>query len=164
MKFKLTAFLFAFALGISAVASAAAPKSTLPDWQDPQIVERNRIEMSSTFVTDGLKLPLNGVWNFNWNEDMNTRPMDFWTMSFDDSSWDTIPVPGLWELNGYGHPVYVNVGYAWSGHFHSNPPFPAEWHNYAGQYRKTFVIDENGVIVDIIEKVNTKAHTQQLLK
>lgn len=142
MKFKLTAFLFAFALGISAVASAAAPKSTLPDWQDPQIVERNRIEMSSTFVTDGLKLPLNGVWNFNWNEDMNTRPMDFWTMSFDDSSWDTIPVPGLWELHGYGYPVYKNVGYAWNGHYRHNPPFPADWHNYVGQYRRTFQLDD----------------------
>ena len=35
---------------------------------------------------------------------------------------------------------------------------------FMGTLRKTFVIDENGVIVDIIEKVNTKAHTQQLLK
>ena len=22
-------------------------------------------------------------------------------------------VPGMWELNGFGDPIYVNTGYAW---------------------------------------------------
>jgi peroxiredoxin Q/BCP len=35
---------------------------------------------------------------------------------------------------------------------------------YMGIARTTFLIDENGVISDIIEKVNTKAHTAQILK
>ena len=33
-----------------------------------------------------------------------------------------------------------------------------------GTLRTTYVIDENGVIVDAIGKVNTKNHTAQLLK
>ena len=143
MKKLMTAVLCVLALGMAAVASGATKKQTLPDWQDPQVVQKNRIPMASHFETDGLKLMLNGVWNFNWNEDMNARPADFHSLAFDDSGWDTIPVPGMWELNGYGDPVYLNVGYAWRGQYANNPPFPADWHNYVGQYRKTFTIDEN---------------------
>ena len=47
---------------------------------------------------------------------MNARPTDFYSLQYDDSAWDTIPVPGMWELNGYGDPVYLNIGYAWKGH------------------------------------------------
>lgn len=35
---------------------------------------------------------------------------------------------------------------------------------YMGMARTTFIIDENGIITDIIEKVDTKAHTKQILK
>ena len=143
MKKLMTAVLCVMALGMAAVASGATKKQALPDWQDPQVVQRNRIPMSSHFETDGLKLMLNGTWNFNWNEDMNARPADFHSLAYDDSGWDTIPVPGMWELNGYGDPVYLNVGYAWRGQYANNPPFPADWHNYVGQYRKTFTLDEN---------------------
>ena len=63
----MTAVLCVMALGSAVVASAATKKQTLPDWQDPQVIQRNRIPMSSHFETDGLKLMLNGLWNFNWN-------------------------------------------------------------------------------------------------
>ncbi|MBC8112168.1 MAG: thioredoxin-dependent thiol peroxidase [Verrucomicrobia bacterium] len=35
---------------------------------------------------------------------------------------------------------------------------------YMGTLRTTFIIDENGIITDIIEKVDTKNHTSQVLK
>ena len=143
MKRIMTAVLCVISLSMAAVASAAAKKASMPAWQDPQVVQQNRIPMSSHFETDGLKLMLNGVWDFNWNEDMNTRPMNFYALDYDASGWDTMPVPGMWELNGYGDPVYLNVGYAWRGHYKNNPPFPADWHNYVGQYRRTFTIDES---------------------
>ena len=112
MKRNLTVVLCAIALSAAAVASAATKNASLPAWQDPQVVQQNRIPMSSHFETDGLKLMLNGVWDFNWNEDRNSRPTDFYRTDYDASGWDTMPVPGMWELNGYGDPVYVNVGYA----------------------------------------------------
>ena len=34
-----------------------------------------------------------------------------------------MPVPGMWELNGFGDPVYLNIGYAWRGHYENNPPY-----------------------------------------
>ena len=132
----------AFVVALSLGASANAAKNDLPDWQNPQVVQRNRIPMSSYFETDGLKLSLNGTWDFCWYETIDSRSKDFYTENFDASSWDTMPVPGLWELNGYGDPVYKNVGWAWSGHYQNNPPFPSDWHNYAGQYRRMFTLDE----------------------
>ena len=105
MKKIISAALFALASWAAVAVNSATPKETLPDWQNPQVVQRNRIPMSSNFETDGMKLMLNGLWNFKWNEDMNARPMDFYTATYDDSSWDEIPVPGLWELHGYGDPV-----------------------------------------------------------
>ena len=137
----MTTLLCALTLGMAAVA-LAAEKNELPDWQNPFVLQKNRMPMSSHFETDGLKQTLNGTWDFCWYETIDSRSMDFYKTDFDASGWDTMPVPGLWEMNGYGDPVYKNVGYAWDGHYRSNPPFPAEWHNFAGQYRRTFVLDE----------------------
>ena len=127
--------LAALAAGFS---SAAAD---MQDWQNPAVNQRNRLPMSTTFETGGLNLSLNGMWKFNWNETADSRPMDFFGISYNDEAWDEIPVPGLWELHGYGDPLYLNIGYAWRGHYENNPPYPAMEHNYVGQYRRTFVID-----------------------
>ena len=124
------------------VSSVAEKKQSLPDWQDPQVFQKNRIPMSSYFETDGLRLSLNGTWSFKWYETIEERSRDFFNAGYDDAGWDEMTVPGMWELNGYGQPVYVNIGYAWKGHYKNNPPVPAQWHNYAGQYRRTFSLDE----------------------
>ena len=141
MKRIITVLLCACALGTAAVA-ASATKNELPAWQDPGVVAENRLPMSASFETDGLKMMLDGMWDFCWYETIAERSADFFRTDYDASGWDRMPVPGMWEMNGYGDPVYVNVGYAWRGHYENNPPFPAEWHNHAGQYRKTFVLDE----------------------
>lgn len=129
------------AMVFSTGLACAGPKD-LPAWQDPQVVEENRAPMTAAFVTDGLRLPLSGIWAFNWNESVSSRPLDFYEKDYDDSSWGVMPVPGMWELNGYGDPVYKNIGYAWCGHYQNNPPYPADEHNYVGQYRRNFVLDE----------------------
>ena len=141
MKKTFAALLCACALGVS-FAYSATLNTGLPDWQDPAVVQKNRISMSASFEADGLKQSLDGIWDFCWYETIDERSSDFYRPDFDASGWDSMPVPGMWELNGYGDPVYVNIGYAWRGHYENNPPFPAQWHNYAGQYRRTFVLDE----------------------
>ena len=140
MKRLLTTLLCLAAATVTAVNLSAGE---LPDWQDPNVVQRNRLPMSTTFSTDGLNLSLSGTWKFNWNETADSRPMDFYASAYDDSSWGEIPVPGLWELHGYGDPLYLNIGYAWRGHYENKPPYPAMEHNYVGQYRRTFVLDQN---------------------
>ena len=135
------------ALGLSAFA---APKQTMPDWQNPEVVEINRLPMTTTFETDGLKQVLNGTWKFNWNENLNSRPLDFYNLSYDDAAWDSMPVPGMWELNGYGDPLYLNAGYPWRRHFRHNPPFVPEERNYVGQYRRTFELGPEWSGKDVI--------------
>lgn len=128
----------------SLVWCASPSKEKMPDWQDPGIFEENRLPMRATFVTDQQKsVSLNGVWKFNFCKTMGERSKDFFAAGFDDSSWGTIPVPGLWEFSGYCDPLYVNIGFAWRGHFDNNPPFVPEEHNYVGQYRHTFTVDKN---------------------
>ena len=142
MKMTLRLLASAFAV-CTALFSAQARGAKLPVWHDPEVVQVNREPMTATFETDGLKLSLSGVWKFNWNETADSRPLDFFKVGYEDSQWGNMPVPGMWELNGYGDPVYKNVGYAWSGHYDNNPPIPASEHNYVGQYRRTFVLGDD---------------------
>ena len=114
------------------------------DWQNPAVFARNRLPMSSTFVTDQQKtISLEGMWAFNFCESPSTRTKGFESLKFDDSSWGEIPVPGLWELCGHGDPMYLNIGYPWRGHFANNPPQVPEEKNYVGQYRKKVFIDSS---------------------
>ena len=66
-------------------------------------------------------------------------------MDYNDTDWGTIPVPGMWELNGYNDPIYLNVGFAWRGHYENNPPYPPTEHNYVGQYRRMFNVDKSWI-------------------
>ena len=126
--------------------SAFAAKSNLEPWQDPNVFEENRLPMRATFVTAQQQtLSLNGLWKFYFNPTVEGRLKGFEAVGYDDSAWDRIPVPGLWDLNGYCDPMYVNAGYPWSGHYENNPPYPALEHNYVGQYRRTFTIDPSWI-------------------
>ena len=111
-------------------------------WQNPYVFQENRMPMRSTFVTDQQQtLSLNGLWKFHFNPTVEGRLRGFQAVGYNDQDWDEIPVPGLWDLNGFCDPMYVNAGYPWSGHYKNNPPYPALEHNYVGQYRRTFFID-----------------------
>lgn len=134
-------------IAIMAVIGLSAKERTkMEPWQDPNIFEENRMPMTATFRTDQSEvLTLNGTWKFNWNESVTDRLTGFETVGFDDSEWGTMPVPGLWELNGYGDPMYLNIGYPWRGNYENNPPYPPTERNYVGQYRKTFTIDKSWI-------------------
>lgn len=60
---------------------------------------------------------LNGTWKFKFVPEPSQRPMDFYREDFDARSWDDIPVPSNWEMQGYDRPLYCNVEYP-----HSNTP------------------------------------------
>ena len=83
-------------------------------------------------------LSMEGTWKFNFVKDYNKRPAIFFAANFDDSQWKDFPVPGLFELNGYGDATYKNIGYAWATQFDPNPPYISELNNYTGSYRRTF--------------------------
>jgi beta-galactosidase len=124
------------------------------EWQDPQVNAVNRMPMHTSFFSyesesaalNGNKagsanyFSLDGTWKFNWAQSPSQRPADFFKVGYNDTDWKEMPVPGIWEVNGYGDPLYVNVGYPWRGHFDYTPPIVPEEHNYVGSYRRTITI------------------------
>lgn len=135
--------LFFTLLGISAFVSQNIKADELPYWQDPEVIEINRYPMTASFETDGNKLSLNGVWDFKWYETLLDRDLDFFKKDYSTKGWATMPVPGMWQLNGYGDPLYVNTGYAWRTWYTNTPPIVPTKYNHAGQYRRTFTLDDS---------------------
>lgn len=98
------------------------------------MAEQGVREESSNFLS------LNGMWKFNWVKDQTERPVNFYRLDFEDQYWVDFPVPGIWEMNGYGDPLYRNSGYAWSNQFTPEPPKIETVNNHVGSYRKTVEI------------------------
>ncbi len=136
----MTIILMASALDVRADRRSGSKE----DWENPRIVERNRLPMTATFVTDQQKtLSLNGIWKFKFNPKFESRSQGFEDIHYNDSYWKEIMVPGMWETAGWCDPIYVNVGYPWRGHFKNNPPVVPTEHNYVGQYRREFDLEES---------------------
>ncbi len=124
------------------------------EWQDPNINAINRYPMHSHFFAyengdladkdikenSGNFMSLNGNWKFFWVKDADARPTDFWKVGFNDKGWDELKVPAVWELNGYGDPIYVNIGYAWRNQYKNNPPTVPVENNHVGSYRKEILV------------------------
>ena len=102
---------------------------------------QNRLPMHTSFESDAPQIDLSGTWKFQGFKTPATRQVDFHSLKTDDSSWGTMPVPGCWELNGFGDPIYLNNGYPWASRKADlNPPHIPEEGNHVGQYRHTFDI------------------------
>lgn len=84
-------------------------------------------------------LSLSGMWQFKWSKNPASRPKDFFKTNYDSRSWKNFPVPGNWEVNGYGTPIYTNINYP----FPKNPPFIDHQDNPVGSYKKEFTLPEN---------------------
>ena len=148
-------------LGFMALSMEA---QSFQEWKDPRINEVNRAPMHANYFAyesadaakKGVKensanfMSLNGSWKFFWVKDADARPTDFWKTGFDDKGWNDLPVPGLWELHGYGDPIYVNIGYAWRNQFKNNPPYVPTENNHVGSYRKEIMVPASWKGKDII--------------
>lgn len=128
---------------------------------NPDLTCINREEPRSTFTsytneqdainndrkTGTYRLSLNGTWKFYYVENFNDRPREFMKPSFDVNAWSNIQVPGNWERQGFGIPIYVNTSYEFTSPAHTtpfwdkpNPPYvPKEW-NPTGTYRRNFTL------------------------
>ncbi len=106
-------------------------------WGNPRVNSVNRAPMHATMdIADLSRVSLHGIWKFDWVENAWDRPEDYYRTDYDDRGWGTIPVPGVWELNGYGDPVYVNNCYVWRNFFESRPPYIPGQQNHVGTYRR----------------------------
>ena len=139
MNHFITLFL---SLGIMSASAA----TTVADWENPNVNSRNRLPMTASFSTpQTLTKSLNGVWNFRLLDRPDAEGVNekFYAVGYDTSDWGNINVPGLWELEGYYDPIYVNTGYAWRGLWDNNPPNVPYDRNGVGQYISTFDLPQS---------------------
>ena len=141
--------------------TVAIQQPTFTEWHDLQVNEINRLPLHTLhfaydpddFAGTGAEyldkkksmnfLSLDGTWKFNWVANADERPTDFYKTDLDDSKWNNIQMPGNWEMLGYGQPEYVNVGFAWRGHFDQQPPAVPTKDNHVGTYRREINIPAN---------------------
>ncbi|MFB7892886.1 glycoside hydrolase family 2 TIM barrel-domain containing protein [Microbacterium sp. NPDC056044] len=147
------------------IGGASRPLSTAgdaPEWNDITVYDMNSEPAHATLlpyettaqalradITDTpYRLDLNGRWRFAWSENAASRVADFFDPAFDDSSWDTIPVPSSWQLHGFDFPIYTNFIYPWTGAngrdeqptLLGDYPHAPTVYNPVGQYRRQFEI------------------------
>ena len=132
-----------------AFTMASAQKT--PVWRDAGVNQQNRLARHAHFFgfenaekAKGDKkqsdryLSMEGKWKFNFVKNHQDAPQGFYALKYDDSKWADFPVPGLFEMEGYGDKIYKNMGYAWCTTFKNDPPYIGETNNYTGSYRRTF--------------------------
>lgn len=129
------------------------PKAEKEYWEDPSIISKNKEDGHATLIpydsneeaisgkreSSNHYRSLNGEWYFNWVKRPADRPIGFYKNDYDISTWDKISVPGSWQLQGYGQPIYTNVKHPFEN---PNPPYPPKNNNPVGSYRRTFSVPE----------------------
>jgi beta-galactosidase len=126
------------------------PEQKVHDWENPLKISENKEPPHATLMPykskekakegDRFKSSfyknLNGKWKFNWVKKPSIRPDGFYKISYNVASWAEISVPGNWQLQGYGRPIYLNQPYA----FKRNPPKIQKDYNPVGSYRRSFKV------------------------
>ena len=127
------------------------PKAEKEYWEDPTIISENKEDAHATLfpydtreeALEGNRTlskhyrSLNGDWWFNWVKRPADRPMSFYEDNFDLTEWGKISVPGSWQLQGYGKPIYTNVKHPFED---PQPPYPPKDNNPVGSYRRSFSV------------------------
>ncbi|WP_171109397.1 MULTISPECIES: glycoside hydrolase family 2 TIM barrel-domain containing protein [unclassified Streptomyces] len=160
------AVLGGLALSSSPLAAYAAPRGATadgtPEWngtidlfrlgtEPPHTTLMPYADVRQALTADRTRSPyrlsLDGSWKFAYVDRPADRDTDFYRTDVDDRSWDTIPVPSVWQLHGYDFPIYVNITYPWWGPNglgeEPQPPAAPTRYNPVGQYRRTFTVPRN---------------------
>jgi beta-galactosidase len=153
------------------------------EWDDIRITQVNRETAHTLSIPFGGKhdaisgkrteespwfLSLNGVWKFKWAPDPAGKPAGFYSISFDDSVWDSIEVPSVWQVYGvrngknWDKPLYVNYRYpfTYSDTYSVMADRPADWtynnsmKNPVGSYRRKFTLPENWAGREVFVRFN----------
>jgi len=110
-----------------------APHATLFPFQSVNESLTNVKEQSDNFLL------LNGLWKFNWQRSPVNKPANFEQVNYDDKTWSVIPVPGNWETEGFGYPIYLDERFPFATTW---PDVPKDY-NPIGSYRKPFKLPDS---------------------
>ena len=108
------------------------------DWENPAVLGINKLPYHSTLQLPSRQgeckeiVSLDGQWHFRWSPNPEERPKGFEAADYDVSQWDKIAVPGNWQTQGYGTPIYININYPFVRHrpYVTQEP-PRDWTAYA---------------------------------
>lgn len=133
--------------------SAGLTAQKAKEWEDPQVIGINKEDYHTSLLLPSAKaeaswiVSLNGKWKFHWSKDPDHRPTDFYKSEYDVAGWDDIVVPGNWQMQGYGLPIYSN----WTYPFKNDQPRvtaepPANYYSYenrnpVGSYVTSFDLE-----------------------
>jgi len=135
------------------ISSSFSLFAQTPDWENPRVFGVNNEPTRASFLPyqsesmaiedDYLRssyyMLLDGNWKFNFSPRPDLRPVDFYNQEYNVSGWKEIKVPGNWELQGYGKPIYTNIIYPHP----KNPPYIPHTDNPVGSYRRDFHLPES---------------------
>lgn len=151
---KLVNFKFLLSFLAVTILATYGQAQTKNDWENPGFIGQNKEPGHATLIPfDSIEealagdkqasrnyLSLNGSWKFQWAKNPAEAPTDFYRTKRDVSAWDDIKVPGSWQLQGYGIPIYTNVQHPFSP---VNPPYIPEDYNPVGSFRRNFTLPED---------------------
>src|ERR1035441_6272017 len=154
---------------------AAAMAQERPEWDNPAIVHVGTEKPHATMMAypsaslartgDRAKSPwfqlLNGAWRFHGSLRPAERPLDFFRTDYNDSSWDTMPVPASWQMHGFDIPIYTNIIYPWPQDAAKPPQVPYEF-NPVGSYRMHFTVPPAWQGRRIYLHFRSEEHTSEL--
>ena len=108
------------------------------DWENPAVLGINKLPYHSTLQLPSRQgeckeiVSLDGQWHFRWSPNPEERPKGFEAADYDVIQWDKIAVPGNWQTQGYGTPIYININYPFVRHrpYVTQEP-PRDWTAYA---------------------------------
>ena len=121
-------------------------------YEDPHILHENVMPDRAYYIPASVRMDcltedrqasdrvqfLNGDWKFRYYDSIHSLMEKFYEPGFDTSDYDTIPVPGVWQLSGYDICQYTNIRYP----FPADPPYvPVD--NPCGAYLTEFEYSED---------------------
>ncbi|WEK37364.1 MAG: glycoside hydrolase family 2 TIM barrel-domain containing protein [Candidatus Pseudobacter hemicellulosilyticus] len=132
---------------------ALCAQTDKPHWENPEVFAINKEAARTTalpYPSEALAIAdnygqnpfyqlLDGQWSFQWAGKVAEVSKDFYKEDYDISQWTQIPVPGSWEFNGHGTPLYVSAGFG----FRAKPPFIDREDSPVGAYRRNFTVPDN---------------------
>ncbi|MET8078639.1 glycoside hydrolase family 2 TIM barrel-domain containing protein [Streptomyces sp. NPDC005303] len=156
------AVLGALALSSGPLAGRGHAAEAAPEWngaidlfrvgtQPPHTTLMPYADVGQALAADRTRSPyrlsLDGKWKFAYADRPADRDTDFYRTDVDDTDWDTIPVPSVWQVHGYDFPIYINITYPWWGPNglgeEAQPPAAPTRYNPVGQYRRTFTVPKD---------------------
>jgi len=151
----ITTIFFLLQIPMNGRAQDKQQTAKINDWENPDINGTNKENphaygfLSERKSANALIHSLNGIWKFKWSPDPQGRPANFYEQNYSTESWDDILVPGNWELQGFGTPIYTNITYP----FKRDPPRVTSEpdksftsfreRNPVGSYSTTFTIPQS---------------------